>query len=246
MKKLFFGLVATVVFGMSASAQVKPDNSRNIYDYVGEIHNKELLSILTSKDNQKSFNDNYFEYTQQVLKNNKIDNSGFVSVIEDETVLKNLGEFNVNNVSLNEKEVNNWFNSKLISNDIKTFLLELIKVTETFNQNQNFSNLKESVIKLETIAEKYNENDKVFAMTVSSLTRHSYYFWTTNNKNISARGSVRGAAVADLAGAVAGGVRTAVVCAFTGPVGWGAWCGAVIGTGLGTSAAYGITCWLSK
>jgi hypothetical protein len=247
MKKLVFGLIATIFMSIASFGQTNdPSNPKNEYDYVGKTHNVALIKLLESDKEKELFSKNPTEYSIKILESGNIPSNGFISIIGDENVINKLGAFEINKTSFSLNEIATWYDEKYISKDVKMYLENLLEIVEGFEKNNDYSILKNRIIELEDNSNELNENDRVFVLSVSSLTRYSFSFWIANSNSLSARGSIRNAAVADLAGAVGGGVRTAVVCAFTGPVGWGAWCGAVIGSGLGASAAYGIVCWLGN
>ena len=243
MKKLMHGLIATVIFtGLSFGQTNEPSNPKNEFDYVGRIHNDELLKIITSKSASELFVKNPKEYIVNLLTINKIESQGYTSALEDNNVVSKLGKFDNNVTMCTAQQINKWFNDNYISDDIKSYLEDLNLIIEKYYEDLNYNDFKSSIIELEDGANSLKNNDKIFILTTASITRHTVSFWSNNATSLNRyTGTPRGLALADAGGAVAGAIRTYVVCAFTGPVGWGAWCGAVIGTGLGASAMYVIT-----
>jgi hypothetical protein len=240
MKKILFGLIATVMFtGLSFGQSNDPSNPKNEFDYVGKIHNEAMLEIINSPESKRMFERDSKSYCLNLLSKNNIDTKAYLIATEDVNVEKNLGKFS-NNVTLcTQEQIQSWFDKKFINENVKTYLMNLSLITEDYYKNFDYKTFKSNVIKLEEKAYLLKNDDKVFMLSTASIARHTVSFWSNNSGNLARyTGTPRGLGLADLGGAVAGGIRTYVACFFTGPVGWGAWAGAIIGTGLGASAAY--------
>jgi hypothetical protein len=240
MKKLVFGLIATVVFGGLCYGQKNdPSNPKNEFDYVGKIHNEALEKIMNSKTEKELFVNNPKKYCINLLKNNKIETAGFISAMEDKNVIDKLGKFDNNIPIVLEEQIPLWYENKYINENVKEYLIKLNLITEKYYTDLNYVTFKKDIILLEEKAYSLNNNDKVIILSTASLTRFTVSYWSNNASSLNRyTGTGRGLGLADIGGAVAGAVRTYVACFFTGPVGWGAWAGAVIGTGLGASAMY--------
>jgi hypothetical protein len=243
MKKLVFGLIATVVLGFVGNAQENnPSNPENEFDYVGRIHNEALEKIINSEKEKQLFKNDPTKYCENLLIQEKIPTDAYVAMLDDKEVIKNMDLFNIYNVSFSPEQVASWQENKYINSTIKQYIKELSLLTEKYYKDLDYEDFKLNVIKLEEQAYNLKNNDKAFILSTASLARHTISFWSQNASSLSRyTGTGRGLGLADLGGAVGGAIRTYVMCIFTGPVGWASWAGSIIGSGLAVSAAYVIT-----
>jgi len=244
MKKLVFGLIATVLFGHLSFCQEKFDasNSENEFDYIGKAHNEGLAKILEEKENLELFKKDPIRSTTKTIHQIGYDCNGFTRLVYDCKLQNENGEFEFSKSPLTEETINTYNEKKEISNDVKENLIQILDLLNNVDKGMDFNEFKERMIQIETRVDAYDKNDREFLLSMCSISRHSVMFWMAHPfENNSARGgSVGGAAATDLGGAVAGGIRYGVGLLIAGPFGWGALGVACLAGGLGASAAYGV------
>ncbi|WP_298397323.1 hypothetical protein [Flavobacterium sp.] len=200
MKKLFFGLIATVMFGFVGNAQ---SNSKNEYDYLGVIHNEVLSEFFKQfKTPNMSIEEILTKIKPVVLENQKY-KSKFGSKYYAITT---------NQVKQYMPDIANNFNTLVddqkLSFEAKEFLKELLN---SFEGATDFDKIYKNVISLEDriIASKISNSEKEFVLGATSIARYSSYLWLVENPNPTFTNSLSGrfrwwSIVADIAGGVLG------------------------------------------
>jgi hypothetical protein len=192
MKKVLFGLIATILFGFIGNAQ-DPSNPSNKYDYIGVLHNKGLESFISNYKNVKNLENNKVINLEALLNMNTLYlgedksllkfNSSFNNDINFKKYIEAISSKNVDFVDglaiLNFKPTNDFKN---IYNKIMTEIDIIdIKNIETLNKFiSNIKNLEELISK-----SSFANNDKEILLSTTAISRHSavYWFKTLNNKN---------------------------------------------------------------
>ena len=242
MKNLVFGLVAMVLFAnLSFGQKLDASNSKNEFDNIGKAHNDGLAKIIENKENVVLFKNDDFSFTMETLNELEFKTEGFINLSKNEKVNAELGEVSFSNASLTNEMIDDYYKKGYISADAQTYLTEILSLVTSVSKGGDFNDFKNKMIGLETKLDNLKGSDREFLLSVASISRYSVAYWSTYEiSGVTNRGSIKNAAVADLAGAVGGGVRYGIGCLFAGPFGWGALGVACLASGLGGSAAYGI------
>ena len=244
MKNLVFGLIAAVLFtNLSFGQKIDASNSKNEFDYIGKAHNDGLAKIIENEENVALFKNDNFSFTIKTINEIGFKTDGFVNLSKNEKVNAELEEVSFLNATLTNEMIDDYSKKGYISSDVQKYLTEILSLVTIVDKGGDFNGFKNKMITLETKLNDLKGNDREFLLSVASLSRYSVAYWSTYEISGATNrgGSVKGAAIADLAGAVGGGVRYGVGCLFAGPFGWGALGVACLASGLGASAVYGVT-----
>lgn len=224
------------VKGMSVMALLySPENVNNPYDYVGQIHNKALEQMAGNRDNQIAFKRSWLSYTGTMLSENGFSQSDFTEIMTNDLANKELGNFDPFKMTeLTSSQLDTWSNANAISLNLKNFYTNINDYISIMGKDGNYQAFKASMIKLEATTTNFSDQDKVMALSSAAIARYSFSYWLSNN-NTGGISMPMGWGKADFGGACGGAVRASVVGFFGGPVGWGAWAGAVLGGAAASS-----------
>ena len=217
-----------------------PENPANEYDIAGQIHNAALAQFMSNPDNQVAFKENWVDYTGNLLAENGYSKENFDAVMTNANaneLLGTLNPFGLNEVTPSLLE--NLSTVGAISPELKDFYTNINGCINNLAKDGNYNNFKAAMIRLEATADRMNDDDRGIALSAASIARYSFAYWM-NNDPTGGMAMPMGWGKADFAGAVGGGARFIIAAAFGGPVGWGGWAGAVIGSGVGASIGYAI------
>ncbi len=259
MKKLVFGLVATVMFsilgfGKSSTIQIDPSNSKNKYDYVGVMHNKGLESFANSYKTIKGLESNKKMSFATLINSNTLylgqDNSinQFNSkLIESNsllTYLKNIGSNNSSFVTAFDA-----INYRP-SSEFKEYFIQMLNAVDGIDE-KNETSLKAYIdlmknVENNIVASNLQTNEKDILLAMASVGRYSGSYWFyktsisnwnpnnvphTSNKQI-IKWDIAGGAGGAATGAIIGGTVTIPAGGIGAVPGWvaGAITGAVGGS----------------
>lgn len=218
MKKLIFGLIATVFFGLGANAQ-DVANKNNPYDYVGIQHNEVVREFLKKYGLQNLSLEKTIELTTNICKSKGIEGSPLT--VEQfnfgTTDIKNNFKGTVKNSSLSVEgkiQLQNLFDFMLING---------FKGEITFKECTDYMMTFENAI---LNNKSLSKSDVILLLKSASVGIHSINLWnayygdnnSSNTQNASSKGGPRWVkwlvvAAADVAGGVAGGGAFSVVTA---------------------------------
>jgi hypothetical protein len=228
MKKLLFGLIATVMFGFAGNAQ---ESSKNPYDYAGKIHN-DVLDVFFKKYYKPKMS---FDEISQITKKLFLNNDDFIKYFGENDYSK----INFTKDYMNEtiKDLPNQFKN-IISKysqdeNLNLYLNEYIRgVLKFMNDDYPEKMVYNYVIEFEDIILKssLNEEQKKQILISTSITRFSNYYW--NNSGVT---SFKRGWLADAIGGIIGGVVGSII-----EPGYGTYAGAVIGAGAASGGVEAI------
>ena len=199
MKKILFGLIATVMFANVCKAQ---ENAKNQYDYIGKIHNEVILEYLKQNTQPNLSIEEILNKVKPVILNNQSYKSKFGLAYSGltETQIKQYMPDVANNFK-------NLIDNQNLSSDCKLLLNELM---DNISSSQNYNAIYNYVIVFENtvINSNLSNSEKQIILCSSSVARYSSFLWfvidpKTNNSHSAARfhwWSV----LADVAGGVLG------------------------------------------
>jgi hypothetical protein len=158
MKKLLFGLIATVMFGFVGNAQS--------FDTYGQEHNRMLENILPklSKDVVAS---NVFEEVKNIIATN-------ISATE----ANNLYKFS--NYTSPYLMLDELISRKIISTELSTIVKTDLDNTCA---STDFKTIGVYVSKAITLSNRLSSSDKIKYSNFLSTLKHSSYFWDANGGN---------------------------------------------------------------
>jgi hypothetical protein len=237
--KLFFVitiLVATIATGIAQ--EINPKNAKNEFDDIGKIHTDLLSKIVFNPKEAEQFIANPKEYCFQLLDTNDIDISAYGKALHNKKVEEIMGPFIPNYVTINKQQIDFYYEVKLISLPIKQAAEQLLALTERLEKKQQFATLQKEILALEDKAIRMNENENNFVLCMCALVRHTLHYALKQSQFSIEK--IKQLTRATLAGAFMGGIRTAMVSFYDGPIHWEAWAAAILGTSLSTAAIVGL------
>lgn len=202
MKKLAFGLIATVLFIGTAFSQ-SPANSRNDLDYVGVIHNEVLTEFVHQNNPENMSINEILEKMKSLVLKNKNYTKRFGSEYNGltyEQVTENMPDI-ANNF-------NNMVNNTRYSAEAKEYLNELLN---SLSGATDFNRVYESTVALENrvLASRLSNSEKQVVLSAGSIARYSSYLWLVENPRPTFSNSLSArfrwwSIVADVAGGILG------------------------------------------
>jgi hypothetical protein len=233
---LIMSLFATMLNGMAQESN--PNNTKNDFDYIGKTHINLVSKILNDQTESQKFILNPNEFCFQLLDTNDFDISAYGKALHNKKVESIIGRFIPNHVTINKQQIDFYYEVKLISLPIKQAAEQLLALTERLDKKQQFTTLQKEILALEDKATQINENESNFVLCMCALVRHTLYY-TLKQSQFSIEKSKQ-ITRATLAGAFMGGIRTAMVSFYDGPIHWEAWAASILGTSLSTATAFGL------
>ena len=202
MKKLVFGLIATVIFGLTGNAQA-PSNDDNPYDYIGVIHNEVITEFFKQNDTPNMSIEDILTKIRPIILKNELYKSKFgseYSSISPEQVKNYMPDVSNN--------FNTVVNDTKFSEEAKSMLNELLNSLSGAN---DFDKVYESVVSFENrvIESKLSNSEKEIVLCSSSVARYSSYLWLVENPKPTYSNSLSSrtrwwSIVADVAGGILG------------------------------------------
>ena len=161
MKKLLFGLIATVMFGFGANAQ-------SDFDAVGLQHNK-VLEVLLTKCGKNVNKTNVFDISKSLIIQNfpEYKNTQFIK-FDSYSTPENLLE------QISKKGLISTTLYNLVVTDLKT-----LKQLDSYSKVASFVENAKSSSALKNLSKE----DSLSYMNYLSVLKHSSYFWDVEGKN---------------------------------------------------------------
>jgi hypothetical protein len=169
MKKILFGLIATMFFGLSANAQ-DVINKNNPYDFAGVQHNQVVREFLKKHGSKNLSNEKTLELTNSICKS---------LGIKGETLTIEQFNFGMKDLKNNFKETVSKsslsLNGKVELQKIFDFMLN-----NGFKGNVSFAESIDFFLKFESnvlINKNLTKSDMEFLLKSASVGRHSICLW---------------------------------------------------------------------
>jgi hypothetical protein len=203
MKKVIFGLIATILFGFICNAQRYTSKD---FNNIGLEHN-DILNYAYNQIKEKKANNNkeLNLSLQTYVKNTKGYNSA--ELLQSQ---KNINNAFTNPINVDSNLYTNEYSAKINSN-VKIYLDKLFTLLDISSKDE----FNKSIYSLELEIEKdqnLKNNDLHILFSATNVAKSSFEYWNTNtvnwqsvNSNVAAKkGAGKRILKADVAGAVAG------------------------------------------
>jgi hypothetical protein len=199
-------------------ATFDPSNSKNEFDYVGQIHNQIVSAFVETTEGEKLTNTEVLEKVKSIT----LANDDYKKLFEAEYY--ELAEEHVNE-GLKDfpNEFRNMIDSFAITSKAKTIFNELLSNTfEIENTEISFAKYRDYVLSLEDFIlnkSTLEKREKDVILCSTSVARYSSYLWVGSNPQPEAKKHLGWVIAGDVVGGILGGIFGGVVGAISGASG---------------------------